>query len=134
MLAINTSVAKSTNKTPFQVVFGQHPCTEDDILKTIFNRQQQGGISTMILEEDLSDDIASISREVDEDESRSTSVQGDDKTEQLNTNEKMIHNEDQEEDNDKDDIQQDIVIDHEECVDETELPQNKANLNINLNS
>lgn len=36
MFAINTSIAKSTNKTPFEVVFGQHPRTEDDVWKKYF--------------------------------------------------------------------------------------------------
>ena len=36
MYAINTSIAKSINKTPFEIVFGQRPRTEDDAWRKFF--------------------------------------------------------------------------------------------------
>ena len=36
MYATNTSIAKSINRTPFKIVFGQHPRTEDDAWKKFF--------------------------------------------------------------------------------------------------
>ena len=63
MLATNTSIAKSINKTPFEIVFGQRPRTDDDSWKSIFNHQQQGDMNKIILEEDLPDEIANIVKE-----------------------------------------------------------------------
>jgi hypothetical protein len=71
MFAINTSIAKSTNKTPFEVVFGQHPRTEDDVWKNILNCEQQSCINKMILEEDLPVEIANIIKEMDDVEPQS---------------------------------------------------------------
>ncbi|CAF1416749.1 unnamed protein product, partial [Rotaria sordida] len=129
MLAINSSVAKSTRKTPFEVVFGQHPRSEDDIWKNIFDHQRQDDNNKIILEEDLPDDIANILQEVHHVESQSDLNQ-DSNNNQLETNENMVLGVVQELDNDNDNIPHEIVIDHEEFVDETELVQYYANLNI----
>ncbi|CAF1472679.1 unnamed protein product, partial [Rotaria sordida] len=129
MLAINSSVAKSTRKTPFEVVFGQHPRSEDDIWKNIFDHQRQDDNNKIILEEDLPDDIANILQEVHHVESQSDLNQ-DSNNNQLETNENMVLGVVQELDNDNDNIPHEIVIDHEEFVDETEMVQNYANLNI----
>ena len=66
MFAINTSTTRSINKTPFEVVFGQQPRTEDYAWKCIALRlkkkQSNDGNTTdeqnnIIFEEDLPDDI-----------------------------------------------------------------------------
>ncbi|CAF4625883.1 unnamed protein product, partial [Rotaria sp. Silwood2] len=132
MLAINTSIAKSINKTPFEVVFGQHPRTDDDIWKSIVNHQQQDDTNKIILDEDLPDDIAKIVKETDYADSELISDQDDNDNERLKTNEKMTTAEYQKEDHVSDDEQQETIVDHEECIDGTESTVNDGSLNINL--
>ena len=129
MLAINTSIAKSINKTRFEVVFGQHPRTDDDIWKSIFSEQQQGDINKIILEEDLPGEIANIVEETNYADPELISAQGD--NDRLKTNEKTISVECQKVDDAGDDAPQNTIIDHEEDIDRTESTADAINLNIN---
>jgi hypothetical protein len=123
MFAINTSIAKSTNKTPFEVVFGQHPRTEDDVWKNILNCEQQSSV-----------EIANIVKEMDDVEPQSAFTNDDNNIEELNANGKITHNEDPEESNSTNDQNQEMIIDHEECVGEAGLLPNIDDLNIIPNS
>ena len=125
MLAINTSIAKSINKTLFKVVFGRHPRTDDDIWKSIFNHQQQGDINKIILEEDLPDEIANIVKGTDYADSELISAQDDNN--QLKINEKTISIEYQK----VDDAPQNTIFDQEEDIEKTESADCVIDLNIN---
>ncbi|CAF1008571.1 unnamed protein product [Rotaria sordida] len=104
-------------KTRFEIVFGQHSRIDDDMWKSIFNHQQQGDINKIILEEDLSDEIANIVKETDYVDFELISAQGDNDNDRLKTNEKMTNAEHQ-----------------KECIDETELTVDDGSSNINVKS
>ena len=128
MLAINTSIAKSINKTPFEVVFGQYPRADDDIWKSIFNHQQQGDVNKIILE-DLSDKISNVAKETDYTDSELISAQ--DGNNQLKINEKTISVEYQKVDNVSDDAPKNTVIDQAADIERTESAVDDINLSIN---
>ncbi len=102
--------------------------------KNILNCEQQGCINKMILEEDLPVEIANIIKEMDDVEPQSAFTNDDNNIEELNANGKMTHNEDPEESNGTNDQNQEMIIDHEECVGEAGLLPNIDDLNIILNS
>ncbi|CAM4816537.1 unnamed protein product [Rotaria magnacalcarata] len=92
--------------------------------------ERSNSVVQQLLEEDLSDDIANILKETDYADSELISDQGDD--ERLKTNEQTTTAEYQKEDHVSDYEQQATIMDHEECIDETESTVNGGSLNINL--
>ena len=55
MLAINTSVSKNTQKTPYEFVFGQPPRHDQEFWHSILNQTQlsSSDIDAIINEEDI---------------------------------------------------------------------------------
>lgn len=55
MLAINTSVSKNTQKTPYELVFGQPPRHNQEFWHSILNQTQlsSSDINAIINEEDI---------------------------------------------------------------------------------
>ena len=55
MLAINTSVSKNTQKTPYELVFGQPPRHDQEFWQSILNQTlvSSSNIDSIINEEDI---------------------------------------------------------------------------------
>ncbi|CAF1641700.1 unnamed protein product, partial [Rotaria magnacalcarata] len=69
MYAVNTSVARTINQTPFQVVFGQQPRTDDYTWKCIeahLKNKKQDEENYIMLEEDLPVDIFDMTQQADD--------------------------------------------------------------------
>ena len=140
MYAINTSIAKSINKTPFEIVFGQHPRTEDDAWKKILRHQQQSDPDAILLEEDLPDDVIAVIENtvyVDYESDVDPAINNDIKTID-GDNQVQLNDDNQAQLNDNNQIQmnddnlQNIIIDHEECIGEVPPKQDNEMLSINL--
>ena len=141
MYAINTSIAKSINKTPFEIVFGQHPRTEDDAWKKILRHQQQSDPDAIFLEEDLPDDVIAVIENtvyVDYESDVDPAINNDIKTIDGGDNQVQLNDDNQAQLNDNNQIQmnddnlQNIIIDHEECIGEVPPKQDNEMLSINL--
>ncbi|CAF1157431.1 unnamed protein product [Didymodactylos carnosus] len=72
MLAINTSIAKTTKKTPFEMVFGQQPRSDEDFWKRIQQKMKKNDDNNsaisdiekgIMLEENLPLDVATLFEE-----------------------------------------------------------------------
>ena len=85
----------------------------------VFHCEQRDCINRIILEEDLSDDIANLIKETNCVEVPSTSNNDNNYTDELKINEKVPNDKNSKENNGKDDQNQEMIIDHEECVGET---------------
>ena len=103
-------------------------------MEKIFHCEQQDCVHRITLEEDLPGDIENLIKEIDYIEVPSTSNDDNNHTDELNMNEKMSNDKNPEEYNGKDDQNQEMIIDHEECIGETGLLSNTGDLNIILNS
>jgi hypothetical protein len=75
MFAINTSIARTINKTPFEVVFGQTPRMDEDTWRSVVSQvknqqsdepQEMNDDKNDVLEENLPVDVAELIKEVDE--------------------------------------------------------------------
>ncbi|CAF1544076.1 unnamed protein product [Rotaria sordida] len=124
MYAINISVARTINQTPFEVVFEQQPRTDDytwKCIETHLKTNQPIEPSHVILEEDLPDDIFDMIKQVDEIEGPPIDPQTNNSNEEPTcTNVASTTNtNDQQPQNNKEEIRSDFNIDHEELVDST---------------
>ncbi|CAF2918564.1 unnamed protein product [Rotaria sp. Silwood2] len=125
MFAINTSIAKIINKTPFEIVFGQHPRTEDDTWKKIHHHQHQSDPDAVLLEEDLPDDVKAVIENTDYVD------YGSDVDPAINNDKKISDDDNQVQMND--DNVQNLIIDHEECIGEVPSKTDDEMLSVNLN-
>ncbi|CAF1159335.1 unnamed protein product [Rotaria magnacalcarata] len=124
MFSINTSVARTINQTPFEVVFGQQPGTDDYTWKCIvahLKNNEPVESSYVILEEDLPADIFEIIKQPDETEDPLIDPPTN------NSNEEPICSnivstttpQDRQIQNNEEEIRSDSNIDHEEFIDST---------------
>ncbi|CAF1021745.1 unnamed protein product [Rotaria magnacalcarata] len=124
MLSINTSVARTINQTPFEVVFGQQLRTDDYTWKCIvahLKNNEPVESSYVILEEDLPADIFEIIKKPDETEDPLIDPPTN------NSNEEPIGSnivsattpQDRQIQNNEEEIRSDSNIDHEEFIDST---------------
>ncbi|CAF1545405.1 unnamed protein product, partial [Rotaria sordida] len=121
---LGTCVARTINQTPFEVVFGQQPRTDDytwKCIETHLKTNQPIEPSHVILEEDLPDDIFDMIKQVDEIEGPPIDPQTNNSNEEPTcTNVASTTNtNDQQPQNNKEEIRSDFNIDHEELVDST---------------
>ncbi|CAF2057370.1 unnamed protein product [Rotaria magnacalcarata] len=124
MFSINTSVARTINQTPFEVVFGQQPRTDDYTWKCIvahLKNNEPVESNYVILEEDLPADIFEIIKQPDETEDPLIDPPTN------NSNEEPICSnivstttpQDRQIQNNEEEIRSDSNIDHEEFIDST---------------
>lgn len=106
MFAMNTSIARTINQTPFEVVFGQQPRIDDDVwncIKSHLTDKQHDEPNYIILEEDLPADRETINSK---EEPICINV-----TETINANDQQTQKEEE--------IISGFTIDHEELIDAT---------------
>ncbi|CAF5046794.1 unnamed protein product [Rotaria sp. Silwood1] len=128
MFAMNTSIARTINQTPFEVVFGQQPRMDDHVWKCIESHlkdKQYDEPSHIILEEDLPSDIFEMIKQVDDIENPSIDPQTNNSNEEpictnvaeaINTNEQQTQKEEE--------MGSGFNIDHEELIDATTVVSN----------
>ena len=95
MFAMNSSIARTSNQTPFEVVFGQQPRMDDHVWKCIKSHlkdKQHDEPNHIILEEDLPADIFDIIKQVNDIEGPSVDdIEGSPADRQtINSNEEPI--------------------------------------------
>ncbi|CAF3830042.1 unnamed protein product [Rotaria sp. Silwood1] len=134
MFSINTSVACSTKKTPYEVAFGQQPRIDDHIWKSIEAQIKEKHGQEVILEEDLSDDIIDMIKEVNQEESE---LVDDENTEKINQDDAAVacsvvttvNDTNDYHIRDEEDTRPDPNIDHEEIIDANEPVLNDICMN-----
>ncbi|CAF4124122.1 unnamed protein product [Rotaria magnacalcarata] len=124
MLSINTSVARTINQTPFEVVFGQQLRTDDYTWKCIvahLKNNEPVESSYVILEEDLPADIFEIIKKPDETEDPLIDPPTNNSNEEpIGSNiVSAITPQDRQIQNNEEEIRSDSNIDHEEFIDST---------------
>jgi hypothetical protein len=127
MFAINTSVAKATKQTPFEIVFGQQPRSDDQARQSIVaeirnshlkvDKQNNDG-KYVIFEEDIPNDIFDLISEVNEATSEHADIQSSNLNEEAVNSDEVIastvtNNQIQ---NDEEVARLDVYIDHEELI------------------
>ncbi len=127
MFAINTSVAKVTKQTPFEIVFRQQTRSDDQawqsIVADIKNNHLQVGKQNndgnyVIFEEDIPNDIFDLVSEANEPTSKHVDTQSSDLNEELMNSDEVITStttNDQIQ-NDEEVARLDVNIDHEELI------------------
>ncbi len=121
MFAINTSIARTINKTPFEVVFGQKPRTDDYASKCIEVQLKNKQTNDVICEEDLPDDIFEITKLADGSEDPPLDLlTNNPNVEQVGNDMALASNmDDHQKQDDEGEAHSDFNIDHEELVDVT---------------
>lgn len=130
MFAINTSIARTINQTPFEVVFGQQPRVDNEIWEKLQfqlkerrsgDDPQSDHQSHVMLEEDLPADVLELLKGDDDAEEALSESEVNDLTARFKSANVVskVTTDDQRATNDEYDVQSGSMIDHEELVDVT---------------
>jgi hypothetical protein len=119
MFAINTSIARTINKTPFEVVFGQRPRADDYVWKSIEGQLKNKQTKDVVYEEDLPDDIFEITKPADEIEDLPDDPEASNPNDERAGNDAALTGNigDHQAQDNEEEIRLNFNIDHEEPVD-----------------